>query len=99
MELRIREILNSRKESISSFAGRVGITQANMSNIINGKSSPTLETLNKIAEAFNIPITELFLNSSNDELTALIQHKGEFYKANTLAELEKIVEKIRVREQ
>lgn len=99
MELRIREILNSRKESISSFANRVGITQANMSNIINGKSSPTLDTLTKIAAAFNVPITELFISDSTDELTALIHHNGEFYKATTITELESIVEKIRYNER
>jgi transcriptional regulator with XRE-family HTH domain len=60
MELRIRELLRNNRESISAFANRVGITQANMSNIVNGKSSPTLDTLKKIADALGVPISDLF---------------------------------------
>ena len=44
MSLRLKDILKDRNESISAFASKVGITQANMSNIVNGKSSPTLDS-------------------------------------------------------
>lgn len=96
MELRIKEILADRGIKISTFATEVGITQANMSNIVNGKSKPSLKSLQKIAEVLKVEFWELFTSStSKEELTALISHKGDFYKASTIEELKKIVEKIK----
>ena len=60
MKLRIKEVAKGKKISISALASMVGITQPNLSNIANNKSSPSLETLEKIAIALNVPITELF---------------------------------------
>lgn len=51
-----------------------------------------------IVDALNVPIWELFTSKEEikgDELTALINHKGDFYKATTLAELEKIMAEIK----
>lgn len=95
MELKIKEVLKENKTTVVALAEAVGITQPNMSNIVNGKSTPSLETLEKIANALNVPITSLFKEEANEELTALIQHKGDFYKASTIAELEKIVAEIK----
>lgn len=62
MELRIREILESKDIKVSSLAETVGITRANMSNIVNGKSTPSLETLEKIANALEVEIWELLIS-------------------------------------
>lgn len=96
MELRLKELLVVKNISISTLAQEAGITQANLSRIVNDKSSPNLETLQKIADALNIEIWELFTPStSTQELNALIEHKGQFYKATTIDELQKIVEKLK----
>ena len=60
MELRIKDVLKEKKVTVVSLAGMIGITQPNMSNIVNGKSTPSLETLEKIASALEVDITELF---------------------------------------
>lgn len=60
MKLRIKEIAKEKKVSISALASMVGITQPNLSNIVNDKSKPSLETLEKIADALDVHITELF---------------------------------------
>ncbi len=60
MILRIKDILKERKMSAVKLAETVGITQPNMSNIVNGKSMPSLETLEKIANALGVPVSELF---------------------------------------
>lgn len=64
MKLRIKEIAKEKKVSISALASMVGITQPNLSNIVNDKSKPSLETLEKIADALEVPITELFSNGN-----------------------------------
>ena len=60
MILRIKEVAKEKGISLSSLASMVGITQPNMSNIANNKNKPSLDTLEKIANALNVPITELF---------------------------------------
>lgn len=58
--LRLREILKERQITIGQFSDMSGISQSNLSNYMMGKVSPTLETLNKIASALDIEITDLF---------------------------------------
>lgn len=60
MKLRIKEVAKEKKVSISTLASMIGITQPNLSNIVNDKSKPSLDTLEKIANALDVPITELF---------------------------------------
>lgn len=99
MNLQLKKILSQRRLSVLALSRMTGITQANLSNIANGKVSPKVEILERIAKALNIPITELFNVGTSEELTALIQYKGDFYKATTLTELEKVVEQIKVSRQ
>lgn len=60
MELRIKEILKDQGITNISLADQVGITRPNMSNIVNGKTKPSLDTLERIADALNVHISELF---------------------------------------
>lgn len=95
MELRIKEILSNKGMKVSSLADSIGITRESLSRIINGANT-SIETLQKISAILNVEVWELFTPSaSHDELTALISHKGDFYKASTIEELERIVEKIK----
>lgn len=82
---------------MTSFAEKMNTTRQNLYAILKSPSYPTLE---KVAEALNVPMWELFVSpndiiSTNEDLTALIQHKGDFYKATTIAELENIMAKIK----
>lgn len=90
MSLRLKDILKERSISISSCASMVGITQANMSNIVNGKSSPTLDTLERIATALNIPITELF-STDKQELYGHVEYKGVVYTIKSRSDLENLL--------
>lgn len=62
MNLKIKELVkeNIYIRSISALAEKAGLTQANLSNIVNGKASPSLDTLVKIAAALNVPVSALF---------------------------------------
>lgn len=72
MVFRLREILKNRHITIGQFSEMSGISQSNLSNYMMGKVSPTLETLNKIANALNIEITELFKKEEDIVLLARI---------------------------
>ncbi len=91
--LRIKEIMQEKGITQKKLAEDIGVAEISLSRSLRG--NPTLDTLERIAAALNVPITELFNTGTNEELTALIQHKGDYYKATTIAELEGIVGKIK----
>lgn len=65
MKLRIKEVIKEKKFTVVALAGAIGITQPNMSNIVNGKSTPSLETLEKIATALGVEINLSPLKRNN----------------------------------
>ena len=69
MQLRIKEVSKSQGVSITKLAELVGITQPNMSNIANGKTSPSLDLLERIAAALNVSVSELFEAPKEAEIT------------------------------
>lgn len=94
MGLRIREILESKDIKVSSLAETVGITRANMSNIVNGKSTPSLETLEKIANALGVDITELFTPSSSGGIIGVIRIGATNYNINSVPDLSRLLDRI-----
>lgn len=68
MELRIKEVLKEKGLTAVWLASEIGIAQPSMSNIVNDKTKPSLETLDRIAFALNVSITELFERADNNTL-------------------------------
>ena len=94
MELRIKDVLKEKKVTVVSLAGMIGITQPNMSNIVNGKSTPSLETLEKIANALGVDITELFAPSSSDGIIGVIRIRDTNYNINSVPDLSRLLDRI-----
>ena len=61
--------------TITELADKMGINRVNLSNMVNG--NPTVETLNKIALALNVPVTELFEQPKKDSLSLTCPHCGK----------------------
>lgn len=103
MKNRIKEILSEKGMTAKELATMVGVSSVSLYNIINGKQEASANTLNTIAEKLSVPFWQLFVSplgiTGECELTALIQYKGCFYKATTLAELKKIVCEIKEKER
>lgn len=59
MDLRIKEIMSERDVTSAWLAEKVGISKVAVSNIVTGKSSPSLDNIIKIANALNVSITEI----------------------------------------
>lgn len=78
MQLRIKEVSKSQGISITKLAELVGITQPNMSNIANGKTSPSLDLLERIAAALGVPVPELFAPQPTNTITC--PHCGKLIK-------------------
>lgn len=80
MKLRIKEILKMQKRTTVSLAKEYGMSQPNMSNIVNGRTVPGMKTLEKIAECLQVPINDLF--ESDTKLEILCPHCGKAITLN-----------------
>lgn len=58
MSLRVKEVCKEKGVTITQLAEILGIKQESLSRAING--NPTLDTLQKIAAALNVPVSALF---------------------------------------
>lgn len=78
MELRLREILKDKGMTLKEFAELSGIRQPNLSNYMNGRISPTLDTLVRIADSLNVPVSELL--EEPDDLELFVKYHGELHR-------------------
>ncbi len=75
MELRIKEVIKEQGLTITELAEKMGINRVNLSNMVNG--NPTVETLNKIADALGVSVTELFEQPKHDTAQLTCPHCGK----------------------
>lgn len=70
MRLRVKEILATKGISQVELAKIIGITPVGLSRALNGNT--TVGTLEKVANALNVPIWQLF--ASHEEVTNQSKH-------------------------
>ncbi|MBQ8069746.1 MAG: helix-turn-helix transcriptional regulator [Bacteroidales bacterium] len=58
--LRIKELCKEKGITLNELAAKVGISQPSISLISNGKQKPTFDTLERIAAALDVCMSELF---------------------------------------
>lgn len=75
MDLIIKEIMSERGVTSAWLAEKVGISKVAVSNIITGKSSPSLDNILKIADALNVSIIEL-IGEKKEENAIICPHCG-----------------------
>ena len=56
--LRIKEVIKEKGMTVKEVANKLGMSSPALSDAING--NPTVEKLERIASAIEVPITELF---------------------------------------
>lgn len=65
----IKNIRKSKGLSIMNVRELTGLSKSTISDLENDKSSPTAETLQKIADAFKIPVSDFFKDGKSiDEM-------------------------------
>jgi Predicted transcriptional regulators len=69
MGLKIKEILKEKGIAVKDLAVMIDLAAPNVSNLINGKSKPSIEVFEKIADALNVPITALFEQPKQNTFT------------------------------
>lgn len=72
---RIRAQRQSNNLTLRQLAEKVGCTEAYLSQIENGKVSPSIASLKKIADGLQTKITDFFVESQDDEPVVLTQDR------------------------
>lgn len=73
--LRIKEIMQKKGITQKKLAEDIGIAEISLSRSLRG--NPTLETLEKIATALNVPISALF--EAEKDFIAFVRRNGETF--------------------
>lgn len=74
MNLRVKELCKSKGINMESLADKMNVKRESLSRAING--NPTLETLEKIASALGVSVTELF-EDKKESLSITCPHCGK----------------------
>jgi transcriptional regulator with XRE-family HTH domain len=64
--MRIKEVLKEKGMTAKELAIRIGVTPPSISVAINGNM--TIEMLNRIAAALNVPVVDLFEQPASDTI-------------------------------
>ena len=90
MKLRILDICKQAGITQKELAERIGLSAVGLSKAING--NPTKDTLEKIASALNVRITELFEEPTN--INGYIELGGTIHKVSSKEDIKKLAENL-----
>lgn len=90
MKLRILTICKQAGITQKELAERIGLSAVGLSKAING--NPTKDTLEKIASALNVRITELFEEPTN--INGYIELGGTIHKVSSKEDIKKLAENL-----
>lgn len=57
--------------------------------------NPTVETLQRIADALDVEIVDLFESNKKDGTIGFIKHEGQTYEINSIGDIEKLLAEIK----
>lgn len=71
MNLRITEHCKSQGITLQDLADRIGIARSTLANTLS-KGNPTIETLEKIAKALNVFVSDLLDEKKREDKTSIV---------------------------
>lgn len=86
--MRIKEVLKEKGVTAKELADRLGVTQPSISFAING--NPTVETLERIAAALGVQVTDLF--EKKGDFIAMVSAQGETRRFDSPGDLKRYIE-------
>lgn len=87
MGLNVKKVIKEKGLSVQEVADRMNISRVGLSQHING--NPSVEVLERIAEALNVSIKELF---TDDGVSGFIKIHGQVHEINSIKDLKHIIE-------
>lgn len=88
MTLRVKEICKEKGLQMQELADMLGITRITLTRNISG--NPTISTLESIATALNVDITELF--AKRGDFVAFVRDQGKIYTFDTIEALKEFTD-------
>ena len=93
MELRIKDICKQKGLLQKELAEKVGVTDIALRASLKG--NPTVGTLEKVANALNVEVWELFTESPGEsEISGFIKAKGVIYEIKSRQDIENLLKYI-----
>ncbi len=75
--LRIKELSKQKGIPLNVLAEKVGISATSLSCIITGKQKPSFDTLERLSDSLNVPISALF--EAKRDFIAFVRRNGETF--------------------
>lgn len=66
IKLRLKELCKVQGITLNELSERTGVSRVSMSGIATGKQKPSFDTLEKLSEALNVEVAELFAPQQGD---------------------------------
>lgn len=92
MKLRIKEVCQMRNTTQKELAEKIGVSEVTLSRASNGNTS--LPLLERIANALEVDITELFAPSSSSGIIGVIRIRDTNYNINSVPDLSRLLDRI-----
>ena len=89
----IKNLLEERNMSFKELSDTLGVDRNNLYNSLT-KGNPTLQRLEAIAEALDVPVWRLFTDENRVEIYGTIVYQGEVYSINSVKDFTALAEKI-----
>jgi len=74
---RLRDIRKEKKLSQGDLEDRTGLSRCYLSRIENGHTTPSIETLEKLASAMEVPLYQLFYQGSGPAKPLVVPRKRD----------------------
>ncbi|EGK04695.1 helix-turn-helix domain-containing protein [Dysgonomonas mossii] len=91
IKLRVKDILREKGITQKDLADRLNITEVGLSKSLSEKGNPTISTLDNIANALDVNITELFEPKG---ISGIIKIDNKSYEINSLDDIKKLLAEI-----
>lgn len=92
MELRVKDVCKEKGVTLAEVASKIGVAQASLSKMLGG--NPTIGTLEKIADALEVPITELFEKSNAEHIAGFIKVGNTVYEVKSAEDIKNLIRKM-----
>ncbi len=92
MKFRILELCKEAGINQTELADKIGLSRVGLSKAING--NPTISTLEKIADALDVPVTELFEKSNTGDIVGFVKVGDTVHEVKSVEDVKDLAEKL-----
>lgn len=92
MRFRILELCKEAGINQTELADKIGLSRVGLSKAING--NPTINTLEKIADALGVPVTELFEKSNTGDIVGFVKVGDTVHEVKSAEDIKKLAENL-----